>query len=484
VSIFLTPKEGQKMKKLLLSKLIVLTLFLVSGQRLLAEQNLQTTGTIRGGVYLDADGDGVCVDTGADEPIPGINIVFNQNEQNIILYSGDNGTYGLPVAGQGVWWVTVQPDSAQWLVTSARVQQVSVSEEDGLVQLGVDFCLQPKIGIAIAAETTQRLPEEDVIAVTRERVAASAPEPMTESQILSATSEELLTNPPEPTPDPQIDEYADADVDLVPEANWLAYLNLFREMGNLPRLQGEESLSEGSQLHSQYMVLYDEPVAHKEDPIKDLYTIPGDNAAQNSNIFATTQMEADYKWGVNFWMSAPFHQVPLIDPELTTVGYGNFNKDVGTFNMAAVLDVLTSEENPDPAVEYPVYFPGQDSATWIVRHSLYEWPDPLESCPGYIRPVGPSLVLQLGDGSKTPRVTSHRVMQGDIVLESCMFHETSYVNTDPYAQSVGRIILDERDAVVILPRLPLEMDQTYTVEVWADGRLYTWSFSTGPVPAD
>jgi hypothetical protein len=472
------------MKRLLLSKLMVLTLFLLTSQLLFAEQNLQATGTIRGGVYLDADGDGVCVDAGADEPIPGIDIVFNDGKQQIFLYSGANGTYGLPTAGQGVWQVTVQPDPAQWQVTSTRSQQVRVSE-DALVQLGVNFCLQPKIGNAAPTTATiQLLPEEDVIAVTRERVAASSPEPLTDAQILSATSEELLTNPPVPTPDPEIEDYADADVDLVPEADWLAYLNLFREMGNLPRLQSEGPLSEGSQLHSQYMVLLDEPVAHKEDPIQDLFTPPGDNAARNSNIFATTQVEADYKWGVNFWMSAPFHQVPLIDPELATVGFGNFNKEVGTFNMAAVLDVLTSEGTVEHTVEYPIYFPAQDSATWIVRHSLYEWPDPLESCPGYMRPVGPSLALQLGDGSETPRVTGHRVMQGDIVLESCMFHETSYVNSDPYAQSVGRTILDERDAVVILPRLPLEMDQTYTAEVWADGRLYTWSFSTGPVPVE
>jgi uncharacterized protein YkwD len=475
------------MKKFFFTALIVMLLIFFSGQLLLAENNLQAKGTIRGGVYLDADGDGQCVDTGADEPVPDIDVVFKNGGQNITLYSGSNGTFGLPIAGQGLWQVTVQPDPAQWQVTSAKSKHVRVSDVTGLVQLGVNFCLRPEINGMGTSATSGQLPEKETIAVAREQAVASASAPLTPEQIVAATSEELLTNPPEPTPDPEIDDIAGESVDLVRDAAWLAYLNLFREMGNLPHLQSEDPLSEGSQLHSRYMVMLDQPIAHEEDPYKDpykdLYTSPGDNAARNSNIFATTQVEADYKWGVNFWMSAPFHLVPLIDPELKTVGFGNFNKEVGTFTMAAVMDVMTEEKAPDHGTNYPIYFPADGGVTWIVRHSMYEWPDPMESCPGYVRPMGPPFVLQLGDGSKTPRVTSHRVMKGDIVLESCMFSETSYVNSDAFAQSTGRTILDERDAIVIMPRLPLEMGQTYTVEVMADGQPYIWSFSTGPVPS-
>ncbi|MBE2221532.1 MAG: hypothetical protein IAF02_08330 [Anaerolineae bacterium] len=462
------------MKKYSLS-LIVLLIMLFSGQLLSAESSLQATGTIRGGVYLDADSDGQCVGTDADKPIPGIDVAFKNGSQEITLYSGEDGTFGLPIAGEGLWQVTVQPDPGQWRTTSTSSQTVRVSPVTGLVQLGVNFCLQPVNSSTTTATMSHTAASDDI-------ATASPSAQMTPEQIRSATSEELLTNPPEPIPDPDMDVEAATEVSLVSEAEWLAYLNLFREMGNLPHLQTEQPLSEGSQLHSRYMVVLDEPISHKEDPTKDLYTPPGDIAAQHSNIFATTQVEADYKWGINFWMSAPFHQVPLIDPELATVGYGHFNKDVGTFNMAAVLDIKSEDQIAEHDVEYPIYFPAQDSSTWIVRHSMYEWPDPLESCPGYVRPVGPSFVLQLGDGSKTPRVTSHRVIMGDIVLESCMFYESNYVNSDPYAQSTGRTILDERDAVVVMPRLPLEMGKTYTVEIIADGRPYIWSFNTGPVP--
>lgn len=480
------------MKKFLFPLIIVLSMMFLSSQLLMAKQDTQATGTIRGGVYLDENGDGICVGTDNVEPIPGIDVSFESGSQHVVLYSGSNGTFGLPTAAQGLWQVTVKPDLSKWRVTSPDSQQVHVSDDEGLVQLNVDFCLQPGSGatstgssIDSASPSTSQYgyqEEVDVLEEIRQQVNEEADEPLTQEQEFSAMSEALLTNPPEPTPHPEVEAYQHVDVHLVSEEDWLAYLNLFRELADLPRLQGEEQISEGSQLHSRYMVMYDEPIAHSESPEKDLYTPPGDNAARNSNIYSTTEVEANYIWGINFWMSGPFHLVPLIDPALETVGYGNYNHNVGTFNMAAVMDVRTAEEDSESAVTYPIYFPGQDSRTWIVRHSMYEWPDPLESCPGYQRPTGPPLVLQLGDGSKTPNVTSYKVSKGDIVLDSCLITESNYINQDPYAQSTGRVILGEQDAIVIMPRYPLEGDATYTVEVVADGYSYVWQFSTGPVP--
>jgi hypothetical protein len=113
---------------------------------------------------------------------------------------------------------------------------------------------------------------------------------------------------------------------------------------------------------------------------------------------------------------------------------------------------------------------------------MYEWPDPLAGCPGFARPSGAPLVLQLGDGSLTPRVTSHRLMDGNQVLESCRFDETTYTNSNAFAQGTGREILNQRDAVVIIPRHELAMGRTFTVEVVANGQTYTWSFSTRRPP--
>ena len=159
------------------------------------------------------------------------------------------------------------------------------------------------------------------------------------------------------------------------------------------------------------------------------------------------------------------------------MGYGDYNQAGGDVSMAAVLDI-GSDTSRKTSLDYPILFPGPGSKTWIVRHSMYEWPDPLTSCPGYARPAGAPIILYLGNGSTTPRVANHRLAMGDKPLESCLFDETSYRNPDPWAEKVGRTILNLNDAVVIMPRQPLAADATYTVQVTANGAIHTWQFNT------
>lgn len=457
--------------------LVAIIVFL-TGKTLLAASEEAQRGTIRGGVYLDTDGDGHC--SGA-APVPDVDVAFiNGSGSRIVLHTGTNGTYGLAAAGQGVWQVMAMPNPAQWTVTSRNPLTVTLSTDSGLVQLNNDFCVRPAGG-ALSKTLLQRLSLESA---TTSVGTAAAPTFTASSDpaVNAAVSEALLSDPPDLPPAPHAAEVAGTGVELFPEAEWLTYLNLFREIGGLPRLQAINTLSEGTELHSRYMVLNQDPIAHYEDPVNPLFTEPGDQAAVHGNLFASTQLEATYTWGINFWISAPFHLTPILDPALQEVGFGIHNEQVGLFQMAAVLDVRSQLGNAGGNVSYPLFFPGNGSATWVVRHSMYEWPDALESCPGFTRPTGAPLVLQLGDGSTTPRVTSHRLMDGNQVLESCRFDETTYTNSNAYAQSTGREILNQRDAVVILPRRELAMGHTFTVEVVAGGQTYTWSFSTRRPP--
>jgi hypothetical protein len=114
---------------------------------------------------------------------------------------------------------------------------------------------------------------------------------------------------------------------------------------------------------------------------------------------------------------------------------------------------------------------------------MYEWPYPFDGCPGYAAPTGPPIVLLLGDGSERPNISSHRLAMGDQPLDSCLFDETSYRNNDPYAEQIGRQILDLSDAVVIMPRNPLAIDQTYHVQITDGDQTYTWRFSTRRGPS-
>jgi len=248
-------------------------------------------------------------------------------------------------------------------------------------------------------------------------------------------------------------------------------------MAGLEIVTDWEPYTIGSKSHSHYMVINDAAIAHSQDPDNPYFDPAGDQAARNGNIFATSQLEANYIWSINFWASAPFHLIGILDPNLNRVGYGDYMEDGGDVNMAAVLDI-GSDPGEKNEVNYPVMFPGPNSSTWIVRHSLYEWPDPVGSCPGYTRPTGAPIVLFLGDGSGTPQVENHRLALGDILLETCIFDESSYRNFDPYAEQVGRTILNHNDAIVIIPRSPLAADSTYTAQVTADGKTYTWQFNT------
>ena len=323
----------------------------------------------------------------------------------------------------------------------------------------------PAISGAQETTATSLPPAAPTAIATATAVPTTMPSP---SPTATATAEPTDSPPPTPT----------ATAVPLPGPDWLSYLNRFRAMAKLPLLVDQDPYTLGSRLHSRYMVGNDEPIAHFEEEEKPFYDPAGDQAARNGNIFATSQMEADYMWSINFWVSAPFHLLEILDPSLEAVGYGDYVEATGATQMAGVLDIGSHPPAAADGIEYPIMFPGDGSETWVVRHSLFEWPYPFDGCPGFAPPTGPPIVLLLGDGSGTPSVTSHRFAKGDQALETCIFDETTYRNNDPYAQKIGREVLNHNDAIVIMPREPLAIDQNYSVQVEVDGQTYTWGFST------
>lgn len=304
----------------------------------------------------------------------------------------------------------------------------------------------------------------------------------TESPTAAPTASPTVLPPPSATPSPQPTAEPPTPIPtptpelILPE--WLTYLNRFRGMSGVPPINELAALTLGSRLHSQYMTVNDDPIAHWQDPGNALYDPVGDLAARNGNIFATNQTTADFIWSINFWASAPFHLIPMLAPGLERVGYGDFIDSSGGVNMAAVLDVRSQRNRAADAVTYPIMFPGNGSATWIVRHSMTEWPDPLSSCPGFSRPTGAPIILQLGSGNMRPSVGHHVILVNGEPLQSCIFDETTYYNPNDYAEETGRKILDEQDAIVIIPRNPLIIEQLYTVQIEVNGELYFWEFTT------
>lgn len=474
------------MRRVLKITFLIIPFLLVAGVFLVSANNDSPRGTIRGGVYLDADGDGQC---GTSTPVPNIDILFVSGNNRVTLYTGSNGTYGLPAAGRGTWEITANPDLAIWTVTSTNPLMVTVFEDEGLVQTDVNFCVSGDGPVGTTSSETTTHSSSATSSFTASSPSSSASSPTSgrseiENELASnhSVSSELLSAS---ATFETVENVADIATVAPPSGTeWLDYLNQFRDIAGLPRFTEMESLTQGSLMHSKYMVLNDKPIAHNEDEANPLFDPAGRQAAINGNIFATSQIQADHVWGTNFWISAPFHLLAVINPDVDKVGYGQYNQTIGQFYMAAVLDVRSELGNAETEVQYPIYFPGDGSETWVVRRSLYEWPDPLGNCEGYSAPTGTALILQLGDGSLTPKVESHAVYQGTTLIESCAYDETTYVNPDPYAQKTGRTIIGAQDAIVIIPKNHLPINETYTVQVTVDGERYEWSFSTRKGPPE
>jgi hypothetical protein len=267
-----------------------------------------------------------------------------------------------------------------------------------------------------------------------------------------------------------------------PEPEWLAYVNQFRSLAVLPHLTENPDWSAGDVLHSRYMVKED-VITHLEDSNSPWYTPEGYNAGRNGNVAISSSSSASDEFAIDLWMTGPFHAVGILDPQLAQTGFGSYRENIGSWRMGATLDVLRGIGNLPPGINFPIYFPKDGGQTWLTSYGGNESPDPLTSCPGYSAPSGPPIILQLGSGSDTPNVTESSFSQGSTNLEHCVFDETNYSNGDIDRQNLGRSVLNGRDAIVIMPRNPLVVGQTYTASITSNGNTYTWSFLVGSDPS-
>jgi hypothetical protein len=274
----------------------------------------------------------------------------------------------------------------------------------------------------------------------------------------------IFDDPAEGPPDP-----------VTEDMDWLEYLNYYRDMAGLPPFTTNTSWNSGGWLHSRYMVKND-IIGHSEDPDKPWYTKDGDQAARTSNLVASHSHSASDQDAINLWMQAPFHSVGILDPELNTVGYGSFREEDGGFQMGATLDVLRGLGELPTSVTYPIVWPRDGSTVPLTKH-FTEYPSPLSSCAGYSTPVGLPIIIQIGPGDVTPKVTAHSFKQGSEPLEHCIFDETTYKNPESATQSLGRAILGSRDAIVLIPKDPLSPGNTYSVSVSVNGKTINWSFT-------
>ncbi len=364
-----------------------------------------------------------------------------------------------------------------WFRERAQEPSLSTSAAQVSTDTQAEFA---ETATASPAATDTRKPQPGISQATRvvptpttvpTETAAPTTEPTQEP-----TPSQTVPPPPTATPEPP----ASPTIEAV-GTDWLQYLNTFRSQADLPPLLEETTWSLDSAQHSRYMV-YTGNLGHNQDPASPYFTRAGQTAAENGNIAAGYIGSDPYEWAFNYWMSAPFHAIPMLDPQLRSTGFAEYRDAAGVQTVAATLDVRRGLGALPEGVTYPIMFPRDGGLTWVLRYSLPEFPEALSTCAGYQQPTGAPIILQLGDGREVPRVTASALFRDGEPLAHCRFDETNFTHPNEFRQRSARQILDQRDAVVLIPQQPLLPDSTYSVRVDANGATYTWSFRTAAGP--
>jgi uncharacterized protein YkwD len=283
------------------------------------------------------------------------------------------------------------------------------------------------------------------------------------------------------------------------EPEWLKQMNYYRAMVKLPPVVEDAAASKGDREHAMYIVRnYRDAIFHNglgaqmhtEDPGTPGFTPEGLEAAKSSDmdVWSNRGEPADAVWGspdwsIDGWMALPFHRMPIINPALTSAGFGMYC-EAGA--CAAGLNLLKGVQRkipPDAAKSMPIEFP-PEGGTVAMNSFDHEWPEPRTSCPGYEPPSGLAITIQLGNWLDT-HLTEYSLARvsadgGHTQIDACGLDSTSYSNPDAYTQDLGRNVLKSYGTALIIPRAPLDKGAKYAVSMTVNGKQYDWTFAISP----
>ena len=253
------------------------------------------------------------------------------------------------------------------------------------------------------------------------------------------------------------------DPKLAATGPWFDRLNAWRASVSQSALSENTTFSAGDVLHATYMVQTGQ-ITHGESTAYPQYTVAGDIAGQNSNIFVSSSTGTSDTQAIDWWMGAPFHAMAMMDPRLATTGFGSYRNSAYTWQMGAAVNV---GQGMTGSGSYPVYFPGNNSTEPLTRYSGNEFPDPTGACPGY---TGLPLFVEVGANVNTTAGPVHTLVANGTSLTNCVIDSTN----PTYAG-----YLKWRGGVIVFPQQPLQFGNTYTVALTVNSLPYSWSFQVG-----
>ncbi len=293
---------------------------------------------------------------------------------------------------------------------------------------------------------------------------------------------------------------------------WLAALNDARVSTGVARIVEDRMSSDADAQHARYLVKTHARFEmgaqmHDEDPSSQFYTAAGRAAGKTGDVIPPTHSSLSDGECIEIWLTAPFHALPMLDPELRDAGFGryceagwcaavlNFGRG-STWSLNGKQGVDHSEHPrftetsiaPDAGAARVVYpqpleSPGSGAIVKFARFMGGEWPNPLSACAGYSPPTGSIILVSFGRDF-VPKVDAYSVTLDDRAMESCLITADGYRSADQTQVKAATGGLTRYAAALIVPRAPLVAGKSYRVSVVSEGKSYSWSFKVDPYPFD
>ncbi|HEX9095509.1 MAG TPA: IPT/TIG domain-containing protein [Candidatus Dormibacteraeota bacterium] len=401
------------------------------------------------------------------------NLWFTQplsNEIGRMTTTGAVTEFPVPPASSAPWRLTAGPDGNVWfteqfgnqigrIAPTGAITEFELSGQPGGITAGPDgnlwFTELGQIGRMSTAGTFSQLP----IPTAGNHSAGIAAGPDGNLWFTESDARKIgqITTAGVPT------EFPTGPSPPSAAAAWLSRLNAWRASSNLPPLTENPVWSQGDYLHSIYMVK-NKVVTHSEDPSLPYYTVAGDLAARNSNLFCCSEAALTDDGGIDGWMSTVLHGLGMENPQLTSSGFGSYRESTAWPGAeGGGIDVLRGIVRGGGA--YPVFFPGPGSTEPLTTYESEVPVDALQSC-GYTWPAGEPVYVQVGAPAATT-VTAHSFTGNGAPLDHCVLD-----SHDPAEGSW----LASHGAALLIPKQQLQPGVTYEVSMTVNGAPYTWSF--------
>ena len=260
---------------------------------------------------------------------------------------------------------------------------------------------------------------------------------------------------------------------LSANATWLEAVNWYRVGSGLDPAVEEPTWSQGIASHLHYLAATPPGLltgqyanVHFENPASPFFTPEGENAGRTSNLAFGSTSERD---AIDIWMSGPMHGIAVLRQGTTRMA---FARDAGT--ATAGLDVLRGQTAA--AVPRTVVFPGPNKAVSLKTYGN-EVPKILETC-GYASAGLPLFALLTA--APVPGLSAQLTLPTGVTNiapnDLCIVDEHTYTSSDAVYGAIGKAILQADNAVVLVPRNPLQNGH-YTANIQQPGRPdIVWSF--------